>query len=219
MYTSHAWSVSYYTNRPVTWQFLYYDCEEMYSSNDWSQIYAWTITKILRPGGAIFILVPPIYNLYWTTNFHNRQLVHTYLAASIVWSLLVLSSVHNGKALWQVSPRRHQGQCWPSSLPVQYTSPTQWMTVAWSPVAWSLGHQAYPPPPPSSPPLPSPFSHSSQWEWGLRERHKQKGRTINNTVFIPVHQLLHSMPTQQVHTVFWIPSSIPQYVTCGTLFF
>ena len=34
------------------------------------------------------------------------------------------------------------------------------------------------------------------------ERHKQKGRTINNTVFIQVHQLLHSMQTQQVYTVF-----------------
>ena len=132
---------------------------------------------------------------------------YTYLAvASIVLSLLPLYALPSGKAPLQASPRRHQGQCWPSSLPVQDSSPSQWMTVDWSPVAWSMGHQANSRPSTSSPPLPSPLSHSPQWEWGLRERHKQKGRTINNTVFIPVHQLLHFMLTQQVYTVFWITS-------------
>ena len=131
---------------------------------------------------------------------------YTYLAASIVLSLLLLYALPSGKAPWRASPRMHQEQCWPSSLPVQDSSPSQWMTVDWSPVPWSLGHQAQSPHSPSSPPLPSPLSHSPQWEWGLRERHKQKGRTINNTVFIPVHQLLHSMLTQQVYTVFWITS-------------
>ena len=149
---------------------------------------------------------------YWTTTSTTGNWVHTYLVASIVSSLLPLSPLPCSKAPWQASPRMHKGQCWPSSLPVQDSSPSQWMTADWSPVAWSLGHQDHDvanylmPHSPSSSPLPSPLSHSPQWEWGLRERHKQKGRTINNTVFIPVHQLLHSILTQQVYTVFWIPS-------------
>ena len=155
-----------------------------------------------------FSLWSPSHNLYWTTTSIRANWVYTYLvAASIVLSLLVLSPLSPSKAPGQASPRMHQGQCSPSSLPVQDTSLSQWMTVDWSSAPWSLGYQAKPPPSSSSVPLPSPLSHSPQWEWGLRERHKQKGRTINNTVFIPVHQLLHSMLTQQIYTVFRIPSS------------
>ena len=120
---------------------------------------------------------------YWTTTSITGNWVHTYLvAASIVSSLLVLSLFHGGKAPLRAPPRMHQGHCWPSSLPVPDTSPSQWMTVDWFPVACRLGYQANPPLSTSSPPLPSPLSYSPQWEWGLRERHKQKGRTINNTV-------------------------------------
>ena len=75
-YSSHAWSVSYYTNRPVTWQFLSYDScvrECTHQMTDHRSMLG-PLPKFSGLGEQFSFWEPPIYNLYWTTNFHNRQL-------------------------------------------------------------------------------------------------------------------------------------------------
>ena len=104
----------------------------------------------------------------------------TYLWASIVWPSPMLSPLHWCKVRRQDPPRRDEGHSSRNTVTLHESSPPQWMTAAG--VAWTVGHQAnYTstsclPPPPSS-----PLSHSPMWGWGLRERHKQKGRTVRRT--------------------------------------
>ena len=162
-------------------------------AHDFNEIWLAKINLSRPPLVAMHRVIHKQGSEYWYASTkckcHRTQVLFevvkkcTYLWASTVLPSLLLSPPLSRKVRWQVSSRRDEGNSSRNTVTLHESPPPQWMTAAGVQLAWTLGHQDWPtatcciPPPPSSPLSPSP-----QWGWGLRERHKQKGRTVRSCV-------------------------------------